>query len=260
MKSRRFLNWILHPATLSLAGPILCAASTIVPPGLVAGDQFRLVFVTSTSTLSNSADISYYNNFVTVAANSPGSAVAFLGASWFAIASTPSISAADNIGGASPVAIYNLNPAGDQLVANGAGWSLGSLWGGIIYHPILYDDRGLPSSSFTWTGTLILGGTAMPLSIQYATNGDPTAFLSAWIENDNGDTSEALPLYAISPVLVVTPGGGAAVATPEPGTLSLLFIGALLALGRATLTAFSKSGVGVRTRTSNEVLTGTEKQ
>src|SRR5689334_8868782 len=85
-------------AILSLPLTISASPVELVPPGLQAGDQYRLVFVTSSVTAATSSDISYYDNFVNNAANASGSLLQPLGATWQAIASTEAVSAADHIG------------------------------------------------------------------------------------------------------------------------------------------------------------------
>ena len=66
-----------------------------VPTGLSPGDEYRLVFITSTKTNALSSDISYYNDFVMARANSvPG--LSEIGSTWRVIGSTSSISAKSN--------------------------------------------------------------------------------------------------------------------------------------------------------------------
>src|SRR5580692_1897762 len=79
----------IRPLPTALAGPI------VVPPGLSAGEQYRLAFITSTSTSATSSSIAYYNTFVTNAANLDP-ALESLGTTWTAIASTSTVSACDN--------------------------------------------------------------------------------------------------------------------------------------------------------------------
>src|ERR1035437_9485325 len=71
------------------------------------GDLFRLVFVTSTTTVATSPDISYYNSFVTNVADAVPELLA-LNATWTVIGSTSAVSAATNIG-ASNSGIYRLD-------------------------------------------------------------------------------------------------------------------------------------------------------
>ncbi len=47
-------------------------ADVMTPAGLVPGDTFQIVFVTSTTTTATNSDISYYDNFVTNLAGAAG--------------------------------------------------------------------------------------------------------------------------------------------------------------------------------------------
>jgi hypothetical protein len=98
---------LLVLAVVGIASRLNAGTVVVVPPGLSLGDTYRLVFVTSAVTDATSTDISYYNNFVTTAADAVP-ALAALGATWTAIASTETVSAATNIG-VSTSGIYSLN-------------------------------------------------------------------------------------------------------------------------------------------------------
>src|SRR5215471_8873092 len=80
--------------SLSVAGEGRAAPIT-VPPSLSPGDQYRLVFVTSTRRTATSSSIGDYNLFVTNAANTVPE-LAALGTTWTAIASTATVDARDN--------------------------------------------------------------------------------------------------------------------------------------------------------------------
>ena len=74
------------------------------PPGLVAGDAFRIAFVTGQATNATSTEISYYNNFVNddaiIEAGGGVNVVTYDGTTitFAAIASTASTNAVTNIG------------------------------------------------------------------------------------------------------------------------------------------------------------------
>ena len=72
----------------------------LVPSALGLNDTFRLVFVTSPTTVATSNDINYYNKFVNDVANNlearTGSMFAAYGWSWSVMGSTPTIDARDN--------------------------------------------------------------------------------------------------------------------------------------------------------------------
>lgn len=80
---------ILGAASESRAVPIT------QPTGLNPGDQYRLVFATSTTRDATSSNIADYNAFVTGVADSVPELL-LLGTTWTAIASTASVDARDN--------------------------------------------------------------------------------------------------------------------------------------------------------------------
>jgi hypothetical protein len=185
----------------ALAGPIT------VPSGVPAGDQYRLVFVTSTSTPATSADIAYYNAFATNAA-SLEPALQSLGTTWTALASTATVDAYDNTN-TDPmslgVPIYNL--AG-QLVAN----SNPDLWDGSLSASISYDEHGappLPGYTQVWTGTGSTGvpdGPADALGSLSPVWGDSKSATSNWIDAGYYGALDNHTIYAISGILTVLAG------------------------------------------------------
>src|SRR5690349_5670387 len=81
---------------ISLITPVASyAAPVTVPTSLNPGDQYRLAFVTSTTTDATSTSTFYYNTFVTNVANSVPE-LAALGTDWTVIGSTPGIDARTN--------------------------------------------------------------------------------------------------------------------------------------------------------------------
>jgi hypothetical protein len=83
--------------TCSAAFYPLQGAILTVPPGMNPGETYRLVFVTSTVRDATFTNVEDYNDFVTDTASSVP-ALASLGATWRAIASTASASAVANVG------------------------------------------------------------------------------------------------------------------------------------------------------------------
>jgi hypothetical protein len=75
---------ILGAASTSIAVPIT------VPTGLSPGDEYRLVFVTSTTRNATSSNIADYNLFVTGVANTIPELLA-LGTTWSATGSTRTV-------------------------------------------------------------------------------------------------------------------------------------------------------------------------
>jgi hypothetical protein len=206
--NRLFLLLLLVCATFvtpplpALSGPITVA------PGVAAGDQYRLAFVTSTNTDATTSSIAYYNVFVNIAANLEP-ALSSLGTTWTAIASTAMVAARDNTN-TNPVTvglpIYNL--AG-QLIAT----SNADLWEGNLSASISYDEHGappLPGYTEVWTGT---GSTGIPddptdpLGASWPVWGSTKSATSDWIDTGGYyPASGNHTLYAISGPLTVVPG------------------------------------------------------
>ena len=222
--------------TIAVAWTTSCSNAGVIPPGLLPGDVFRLVFATSTTRDALSTNIGDYNNFVTSAAATIPE-LAALGASWYAIGSTTSTDALTNIGvsGAS-VGIYRLD---GTLIASGTA----GLFSGTIAAPINLDESGKPVSAYVWAGTAPNGhqatagnvlGSATP-RLGYSTRSN-----SAWISYTitpvvTADTAH--PFYAISSAITVP------VAVPEPGSIGMM------ALGVSLLFLSKKKNRQVRLRT-----------
>ena len=213
---------------LSFSTPV--TAALISPSGLNPGDQYRIAFVTSGVRDALSADINDYNQFVTDAANAPGSLVASLDTSWRAIASTPTVNARDNTGtsaaplGINGVPIYLVD--GVTKIAD----SYDDLWDGSLDAALNLDESGSVPSPFNravvWTGTLAIGGVKssnLALSRSSVLLGQSDATNNVWIQGASiAPDADSLSLYAISGVLT---------AVPEPNTLLLSAL-ALIGLRR----------------------------
>jgi hypothetical protein len=107
-----------HPPALLLglmSCTLLPAGTITVPAGLTAGDQYRLIFITADAYTATSTDINHYNGVVTAEANSV-SDLAALDTSWYAVGSTATVNAIDNVGIDSGVAIYDLN--GNEIASD----------------------------------------------------------------------------------------------------------------------------------------------
>ena len=207
-----------------LAGPIT------IPSGLNPGDQYRLAFVTSTTRDATSSNIADYNSFVTSDANSVP-ALAALGTTWKAIASTATVAAEDNTstnpGASAGVPIYLLD--GTLFASNNA-----ALWAGasstapdfnITENGTAYPVNILGLDS-VWTGTTVTGLSAGVATLGDAFSGatvtgivDASIFINqsdAWVYDDFEHQNLLYPLYAISDVLTV----------PEPSTAALAYLAA----------------------------------
>ena len=203
---------------VSLPTTAVSAAPITVPAGLPPGTQYRLAFITSTTTTPTSTNIADYNNFVTTAADSFPQ-LAALPAQWNAIGSTSSVNADDNTG-TNPnqnqgFPIFNL--AGQLVAFDNAG-----LWNAAnapLINPIDIDEQGAQSLSNVWTGSASDGtarytvGTGL---LEIGPLGDPggppaaavfvgadTGLDGSWVSTGGLDSTIPFPLYALSTVLTV---------------------------------------------------------
>ena len=192
------------------------------PPGLAAGDTFRIIYVTETDTMATSSKIGFYDTFVNNDANeNSGGGYFYAGTqlTFSAIASTPTITAIAHIGVTnSPV----FTIAGTKIASTDS-TAAGGLWSGTLLNPI---GNGNATNPYVWTGTSddggdgpygVLGNGAMEMStlgiIDTATGG--------WVEIDDDFNDEDYGMYGISQVLTVT---------PEPSTLWMATVGLGVAL------------------------------
>jgi hypothetical protein len=219
---------ILLAAAFAAGAPTAWAAPVTVPSGLQPGDQYRLVFVTSTQTMATSYNLADYNAFVTAVANSVPE-LAVLGTTWSAIASTGDFvgeeDAFDNTN-SSPfmwigVPFYNV---GGELVAS----DNNDLWDGTISNPIQYTEQGnlVGQNYYAWTGTNYQGMEFYPYPVGggdfgYVIIGNASAVDSSWIASAQYFNSDQLALYAMSGVLTVV---------PEPSAVMLSGLAALLCM------------------------------
>ena len=203
------------------------AAVITMPSGLSHGDQYRIVFVTSTTIQATSSDISTYNAHVTAAAALNPDLAVIEGTveqttTWTAIGSTSSVNARDNTGttgAGTDIGIYLLN---DTVIAT----SYTDLWDGTIATFFNVDEQGDSApygNEQVWTGTNGDGSTgADPLGTATPefgkTNQDATT--NYWINRLSGSSwlnTDTYHLFAISGVLTV----------PEPSSTALLGLGGL---------------------------------
>ena len=207
------------------------AAIITTPTGLVAGDQYRLVFVTSTTTAATSSDIAFYNAFVTAAAALNTDLDTFSGTvegttTWTAIASTATDNALANTGttpgtDGTGVPIYLLN---DTVFAS----NYTALWDSNIQNPLQINESGNSSGNISvWTGSTSSGTEDVDSLgdsiVNYGANRfyNDVSQSSYWISrNFSAANTTENSMYAISGVLTVV---------PEPSSFALL--GGLLALG-----------------------------
>lgn len=204
--------------------------------GLQPGDQYRLVFVTSTTIAqgaANSTVIGDYDALVQAYADAAG----YSSVSWSVIGSTTAVDAIDHT---------NTNPATDGagvpiylfdgttlFAANNTDlWNGTALISAGVYQGIDIDENGNTATyDRVWTGTLGLGGTEVqpggsnPGALGATDGTVATGHVTPgnnfnWgnIFQYDPDTFDA-GLYGISEVLTVV---------PEPSSLALLGLGGLL--------------------------------
>ena len=171
---------------------------------LETGEQYRLVFVTSTTRNATSSNIADYNAFVNTAAalNSD-----LAGISWTAIASTTSIDARDTTSTTGTgVPIYLLD---DTLFVS----DYTALWDGSARPSLNITEQGGTFNSLVWTGTSLGGtkdaadelGDGTPRAGKSDVTSEQTQ--SWWISRITASSSTLYPLFAISEVLTVPPSG-----------------------------------------------------
>lgn len=199
------------------------------PAGLNPGDQYRLVFTTSTTLNATSTDINVYNNHVNSAANAPGALTSGWGLTWSALASTQTADAISNTGtykGTLGIPIYLVE---GTKVAD----SYADFWDLSLEAPMNRTELDtLPpggSLARVWTGTSGTGSTNGNIAL-----GTDTPFYGRWTGTFNdafglGERSftSSYALYGISNVLTATS------AVPEPNAFFCLSLaGISFALGR----------------------------
>jgi hypothetical protein len=222
----KVLNMIRRPQ-LAISALAVCLQTTAVmgqatflPSDLNPGDPYHVAFVTFSGGDALSPDIADYNAFVTTQAEFTGAETENWGVNWYAIASTATVDARDNI----PVSTAPVYLLSDVRVADNAT----DLWDGDIQDLLSVNQNGdFDSSQNVWTGTQSDGtafltqqlGTASPrIGFSGVTN-------SGWVSfGQSGGPSTLRAFYGVSDVLFV----------PEPSSLGLLLLGlaALYGAGR----------------------------
>lgn len=204
-------------ALVGVAAPAMLGQVTldVVPNGLHYGDQYRLLFVTSTTRDASSANLGDYDLFVqnaVAAATGAGELKTVLDAeglspSWQAIGSTPSVDARDHtatIPGANELPIYLID---GSLFAS----SYVDLWSGTV-RPVKpqISEKATLWNAAVWTGSLYDGtGVASPddvrlgqNSVRYGVSGYTS---SRWMDQNTQFANATFSLYGISSPITVVP-------------------------------------------------------
>jgi hypothetical protein len=190
--------------------------------GLSAGQQYRLVFVTSTTTTATSANIGDYNTFVQGVANTAG----YGSVNWFAVGSTLTVDARDNTStnpgtDGAGVAIFNFDSL--KIADNNS-----DLWDGDIDNAINVTETGGSYTGEYWSGSVASGtadtGTGWVLG---STGGSPnltrvgnnTLTDATWISGYRRNNANNQRILAMSEILTVP--------IPEPSSFALIALGGL---------------------------------
>jgi hypothetical protein len=179
----------------------LDAPAALIPAGLSPGDQFYIIFVTSTARDATSTDIADYNAFVNTAADlSSAKDTDNASITWRVVAATAGNDQCDPYNGdVSATPIYNLN--GVKLANDRA-----DMLDGTIAARVEYDETGTSAGfDFVWTGCLSSGtadaanqlGTATPM------HGNKFQTISVWLEQSPQPNTNSHRFYAVSPKLTV---------------------------------------------------------
>jgi len=203
---------------LLVLGVSVAQADVLPPLGLNPGDQFRLIFVSSQTRVSDEANFGPLDAFVTGLASAAGLGV-YNGTpvGWHVLGSqsSPGLSAIDRLPN-SVVPIYDTHK---DLVANVAH----DIWSGALLHAIDYTEAGVILDTLVWTATL-LNGHVPPNNQGLGDFGDEIVGSSSASDSTWVDFGEAFNLnpphsfYAFSDVITVA----APVSAPSSLTLFLM--------------------------------------
>ena len=243
---------MLFRTILGVSGFLLASVSAqgapiAIPNDLNPGDTYRIGFLTYYAAEDTSADINYYNQFVTDAANA--SLLASFGTTWTAFVSTATVNARDNtntnplVDTGAPIYTVRLFQPGPfpRLVERVASDNL-DLWDGqgaqfYTEHPLSYAT----THQNTLTGTDKYGFGVPGFTLGQPLGGFVTVGRAysgnEWMQSTAGPAGVGGggSLWAISGFLTV-PG-----AIPEPTTLALFGLG-LAGLGFAARRRVQRTG------------------
>ena len=194
------------------------AALITVPTDLVAGDEYRLIFVTGTQRNATDSAIATYNSHVSNAVSTNSPVLHALGTNWTAIVSTSLVNAITNTNtdpspfGPTGVPIYLVSGG---RVAN----DYDDLWDGTILLNIDSDETGaMGVSDRVWTGSNTGGTASSPLGGAGSAKIGNSAFSDLkWVNNTTQSKNNSDRFYGISDVLTVP--------IPEPHSAALLMFG-----------------------------------
>ena len=214
---KKLLSVLSVFALAAIAAGTASAGSIATPTGLNPGDQFRIVFLSTTTTPATNSNLSTYDSIV----SSDATGYTYGGNSpiWKAIVSSAGIDAKDHIGlqSTSVVPLYTVS---------GTKVSGGNLWSGALLNQITVQIDGSLSSTGVWTGTSVdgTGYSTREMGTISTRYGLSSSSNSTWISQNRSSSATSRALYGISEVLTVPS------AVPEPSTAMLAGLGGLAAL------------------------------
>jgi hypothetical protein len=206
------------------------SGALMTPSGLNPGDQFRFVFVTSTTLDASSTSIGDYDTFVQGLADAANLTYDGSSLTWSALGSTQTVDANSRLNDAIPIYLLdgtNVVAAGDNI------WTSGDLKA-----PINLTETGVTIDEQVWTGTAADGyavsiGTSPPKGFLGAavdvTYGQSGLVASGWVDSNFRPRSDQYRFYAYSGILEAfedTP------VIPEPASMTLCLIGFAAMYGR----------------------------
>ena len=197
------------------------AAQTVVPgdwplkpSGLSAGDQFRLMFITSTTRDATSSNIADYNSFVQTRAAAGHTSIRSYSAQFHALGSTATVDARDNTSTTGTgVPIYWLGgakAADDYPDFYDGSWDSAAVRnesGGTVGTTISYWTGSDPDGTEGFIG----GVFSAALGATFVRRGDAVGFSSS---ASNGSPSDTNPLLALSPVFEVGQSNQLSISAP----------------------------------------------
>ena len=193
------------------AGQTVAADWEHIPSGIAPGDSFRLLFVTSTTRDASSTDIADYNAHVQSAAGAQASVQSFKG-QFTALISTASVDARDNT--ATTGTGVPIHWLGGEKVADDYGDFYDKDWDSVAGKT----EAGGSYAGLVWTGGNKAGEKsgqryAGAEEVRLGDLSDATLPLSSPTAKAS---SEAYPLYALSPVFTVAEPEPEPTPTPTP--------------------------------------------
>ncbi|MEM7199220.1 MAG: hypothetical protein AAF628_03080 [Planctomycetota bacterium] len=193
---------------LWLATDLASQGINLPPPDLNPGDQYRVLFLSSSTRDATSSDIADYDALVSADADRVSELVA-LSTNWQAVASTDAVDARDHTStlpstaGGAGVGVPIYRPDGTRLADN-----YDRLWGAqsqsLLAAPwVTASGAQGPVSALVWTGTNLFGRAHDPLGSDDYCGVGRVGRRHSWVHYSDEPEDELFPFYGISDVLTV---------------------------------------------------------